>query len=284
MLRIGDFSRLARVSIKTLRYYDQLGLLAPVQVDANSGYRYYASAQLADVNRILALKELGLTLEQVRELLQSESLSAEQIRGMLLLSQKQAEEQIREQRARIAMIENRLRLMDVTGVLPEFEIVVQEIEPMLVATVRCKVDDYREIGGLLGQIFDYLRSESLDPQGPPLVIYHDGEYHEQDADVEAAVPVRKSTAGNQDIVLRELTGGKMAVVVYQGSYRTLHLAYAAIARWIEHHDYRICGPNREIYLRGPSDRAAPETFITQIQFPVCIDSKESQAWKTPFNP
>ena len=72
MLRIGDFSRLARVTIKTLHHYDEAGLLRPAHVDAQTGYRYYTATQLETLRRILLLKDLGFTLEEIRELLRAE--------------------------------------------------------------------------------------------------------------------------------------------------------------------------------------------------------------------
>jgi DNA-binding transcriptional MerR regulator len=84
MLSIGDFARYGRVSVRMLRHYDTLGLLLPARVDPASGYRFYTAAQLARLNRIVALKDLGFTLDQVRAML-DEQVSAEQLRGMLRL-------------------------------------------------------------------------------------------------------------------------------------------------------------------------------------------------------
>ena len=86
MLKIGDFSKLSLVSVKALRYYDELGLLKPVQVDEFTGYRYYSTSQLTRLNRILALKDLGLALEQIAQLL-DQDLTPDQVRGMLKLKQ-----------------------------------------------------------------------------------------------------------------------------------------------------------------------------------------------------
>src|SRR5215831_18698381 len=134
MIRIGDFSRLARVSVVTLRHYDDLGLLKPARVDPETGYRYYTPDQLPRLNRILALKELGFSLEQVARLSSAE-LPAAQIRGMLVLQRAQLEQQVREQRARLAAVEARLQDIECEGAPPAFDIVVRPVEPQLVASI-----------------------------------------------------------------------------------------------------------------------------------------------------
>src|ERR1700694_3877511 len=104
MFKIGDFSKLSMVSVKALRYYDELGLLRPERVDEFTGYRYYAAGQLTRLNRILVLKDLGLSLQQIALLLDQE-LSADQIRGMLRLKQSELRQQIDDGRARLARVD-----------------------------------------------------------------------------------------------------------------------------------------------------------------------------------
>ena len=104
MLKIGDFSNLGRVTVKALRLYDELGLLKPVEVARWTGYRYYAASQLQRLNRIITLKELGFSLEQVAQIL-SESVSTEQIRCMLRLKRAEVQQQVESNKARLAQIE-----------------------------------------------------------------------------------------------------------------------------------------------------------------------------------
>src|SRR5690242_1758551 len=110
MLRIGDFSRLAHVTIITLRHYDQVGLLKPVEVDFFTGYRYYSVAQLPRLNRILILKDMGFNLEQIGLML-DENLPVEQFVGMLRLKRAEVERQVAAEQTRLAQIEARLRLI-----------------------------------------------------------------------------------------------------------------------------------------------------------------------------
>ncbi|MDL1909078.1 MerR family transcriptional regulator [Chloroflexi bacterium CFX6] len=104
MIRIGDFSKLSRVPVKTLRYYDEMGLLEPVEVDPFTGYRLYEYSQLSTLNRILALKDLGFSLEEIGRLL-DDGLSVEQMRGMLRLRETEARQRVREEAERLERIE-----------------------------------------------------------------------------------------------------------------------------------------------------------------------------------
>src|SRR5690349_14707171 len=104
MLRISEFSRLTRIPAKTLRYYDDIGLFCPAQVGGFTGYRYYSVNQLPRLNRILALKELGLSLEQIKDMVDN-NLTPEQIRGMLRLKQAELQQQIQQEQTRLLYVE-----------------------------------------------------------------------------------------------------------------------------------------------------------------------------------
>src|SRR5512136_705220 len=132
MIKIGDFSKLSFVSVRTLRYYEEMGLLKPVEVDRFTGYRYYSFDQLPRLNRILALKDLGFSLEQIAQLL-DEGLPPDQIRGMLRMRQTEMRQQAEEERARLARVEARLRQIEQEGKMPTHEVVIKKIEPQLVA-------------------------------------------------------------------------------------------------------------------------------------------------------
>ena len=129
MFKIGDFSKLSRVPVKTLRYYDEIGLLPPEQVDQYTGYRYYSAHQLERLNRILALKDLGLSLEQIRQML-VQSLPADQIRGMLRLKQAELAEEISDNQARLARVEARLRQIEQENGMPDYEVTIKKLPPI----------------------------------------------------------------------------------------------------------------------------------------------------------
>src|SRR6266851_5683842 len=135
MLKIGEFSRLSQVTVKTLHHYDEIGLLKPSHVDPVSDYRYYTLDQLPRLHRIMALKALGLSLEEVAQLL-LEDLPPEQIRGMLRLKQTEAQRRVHEEQARLAQIEFRLRQIEMAGMMQSVDIVIKRIEPFFALTLR----------------------------------------------------------------------------------------------------------------------------------------------------
>src|ERR1051325_3753556 len=124
MFRIGEFSQIARVSGRLLRYYDNIGLLRPDRTDPARGYRYYSAQQLPRLNRILALKDLGLSLDQIAKLI-DEKISAQEIRGMLMLKKAEIEQSLHEETTRLRHIESRLKQIEEQGSLADYDVVIK---------------------------------------------------------------------------------------------------------------------------------------------------------------
>ncbi len=271
MFKIGDFSRLCQLSVKTLRYYDEIGLLKPVEVDRFTGYRYYSADQLPRLNRILALKDLGLSLEQIAQLL-NDKLTAERIRGMLRLKRAEAQERVQEEQARLARVEARLSQIEQEGKMPEYEVVIKKVPPSRVASIRDTIPAYSQQGPLWGEVYAYLGQQRAQFNGPCLAIYHDPEYTECDVDVEVCQPIAGSASGNARVKVRELPAVEtMASVVHKGPFNTINGAYDALMTWVQANGYRIAGANLEIYLQtgsGGQVRQDDPSYVTEIQFPV----------------
>ena len=267
MLKIGDFSRLSFVSIKTLRYYDEFGLLAPVRVDESTGYRYYTADQAPRLNRILALKDLGLSLEEIKRLL-DENLTGEQIRGIFQLKKFEAQERVNEDLARLARVEARLRQIEKEGKMPMYDVTLKKIPAQQVAAVRKVVPNYGALGLLYGELFSAVGQYGLRPMGPTLAIYHDPEFKEKDPDLEAAIPAAGSLPAGGPVQIRELAAAEMACVIYRGAYEGIGEGYSAAMAWLEPNGYKIAGPVREVYLHSPGDTQDPSEYVTEIQVPV----------------
>jgi effector-binding domain-containing protein len=269
MIRIGDYSKLSQVSIKTLRYYDEMGLFKPINVDRFTGFRYYSASQLPRLNRILALKDLGLSLDQIAQVL-DEGVSPEQLHGMLRLKRAELQQHIAGEQARLARIEARLNTIDLEDIMPDYDIVIKQIEPQLVAGVRDTLSSYPEVGRLFEEVDGYLARYGVN--GLDLVgaaIWHDDEYRTSDIDGEAVVYLKQSIPVGERVKVYELPATTMASVVHKGAYNRLNQAYEAIGRWIEANNYKFIGPNREIYLYCTQPiRQDDDSFVTEIQFPI----------------
>ncbi|MEW5938577.1 MAG: MerR family transcriptional regulator [Chloroflexota bacterium] len=269
MIRIGDFSKLSRIPVKTLRYYDEVGLLAPVHVDNFTGYRFYDYGQAARLNRILALKDLGFSLEQIRELLDA-GLSAEKMRGMLILRESEIRQRVREEAERLARVEARLRQIEQENAMSKYDVVVKHIEAIKVASVRGVVPTPPEQGSLWGELEGALASQRVKAGDPCFSLYHDEEYKERDWDIEVCAPITGTVRETERLKARELPEAPtMACVVHHGPFVTIGEAYDALLKWVSENGYRVTGPAREVYLKSPKggSQTDPDT-VTEIQFPV----------------
>ncbi|MGD2157660.1 MAG: MerR family transcriptional regulator [Anaerolineales bacterium] len=269
MIRIGDFSKLSRVTVKTLRYYDEVGLLKPAHVDNFTGYRHYTYEQLPRLNRILALKDLGFSLEEIGQLL-AEDLAAKQMRGMLKLRQSEIKRRVQDERERLARVEVRLRQIEQEDVMSKYIVVIKSVEPLKVAALRGIVPTPPDQGRLWNELESYLARQHVQPAGPCLSLYHDEEYKEVDWDIEVCEPIEGDLPETERVKVRQLADTKtMACVVHQGPFITISEAYEALIKWIGENGYQIVGPGREVYLREAKegDQNDPDT-LTEVQFPV----------------
>ena len=267
MLKIGDFAKLTRLSVQTLRYYDDLGLLKPVEVDRYTGYRYYAYDQLTRLNRILALKDLGLSLEQVARLL-AEDLPPSQLRGMLRLKKAELHEHVQEELAKLERVEARLRQIEQENTMPTYDIVLKKVDPILVAGVRDIIPAYPQQGHLWNELETYLDQQKAARAGACFTVYH---ADEPQIDAEVCEPLGGLTPESSRVKVHTLPSVELAAsVVHHGPFTSISEAYQAIGKWIETNGYRCIGAVREIYLQPPrqaGDQADPST-VTEIQFPV----------------
>lgn len=270
MYRIGEFSKITRLPVSALRYYSDCGLLPPAAIDPGTGYRYYSASQLPQLNRVLALKDLGLSLEEIGSLLDSE-LPASELRGMLRLKRAEISQTVVEQQERLNRVEARLRMIESEGKMPEQEVVLKTLDPVHVLSLREVVDSPAKIGMLISDGFAGLMPAGVMPTGPCFALYHDPEFKPDEIDVEIAFPVgdevtmSPNTPGGRSFLERTVPGGKAAVTVHHGSYDTVDQAYGLIGNWIAENGLQFAGPPQEAYLSPPDDPSGP---VTEIRFPV----------------
>ena len=267
MFKIGEFSKLVQVSVPTLRYYDQVGLLKPVEIDRFTGYRYYSASQLPRLHRILALKGLGFSLEQIGAVL-DEGLTPEQMRGMLRLREAQIRQQLSDAHSQLVEVERRLRQIEREVSLATYDVLLKQVEPQLVALIRAILPVHNAITPLYEEVYEALGA-CASTCGPTLAIWYDEEFREQDVDGAAAFTLRSRVPERGRMQVHELPAATVAATVHQGSYNTLIDAHEAILKWIEVNGYRPAGPSREIYLYNvmPIDHDDP-SYITEVQYAV----------------
>lgn len=278
MFQIGEFSKLGQVSPRMLRHYDQLGLLKPGQVDKWTGYRYYTLDQLAQLHRIIALKEMGLTLEQIGDLLKTGDLNPDRLRGMLTLARAQIERDILENQARLHRVEVRLQQIEKDGPSP-YEIAVKPIPAQTIAAIREIVPHVSDMSAycdtIYPELYAVLRSLGITPLQPEITLYHQDEYAETDLDVEFAIAVHpkhlKAPPAHNRLHFRELPAHPTAAaLIYEGPFADMLDAVLTLVQWVAMNGHTFDGPMRELHLSGPAhDADDGDTIpVTELQIPI----------------
>ncbi|MGV9213381.1 MerR family transcriptional regulator [Micromonospora sp. RB23] len=272
MFTIGDFARLGRVSVRMLRHYDSIGLLRPATVDPHTGYRFYRAAQLRRLNRVIALKDLGLTLEQVRAIV-DEAVDTAELRGMLRLRRSELAARLAADTARLAAVEARLRMIESEGQMTSQDVVLKKIPPVRVAELTAVAPSYQSqdigpvIQPLYPELFRRLDAAGITPNGPAIAWYEPADDEGEAVVVHAGVSVAGGVAAVPDVTVRDLPAvGTAATIVHHGSMDDADRSVQALARWIEDNGYRPDGFAREVYLEYCQE--APEQGVTELQLAV----------------
>jgi DNA-binding transcriptional MerR regulator len=271
MLNIGAFARLGQVSPRMLRHYDELGLLEPEQVDAASGYRLYSVYQLSRLHRIVALRDMGFTLEQIREVL-AENPPVDQLRGMLRLRRAQLAQTVGEEQERLRRVEAHVRALERTETVEVQDIVIKRTQPVRVAQAVAGGLAHADIGAafgrLLPEVVAHLESVGAKP-GISVACYEDegGTAVEGDIVLHAGFDV-----GEQDVPDSErvrvvvLPIVEVASSIYRGGDDGIVPAWEALVRWIEDSGYRLIGDCRELYHEWHDDD--PSRNVMELQQPI----------------
>ncbi|GAA0391782.1 MerR family transcriptional regulator [Acrocarpospora corrugata] len=265
MFSIGDFARIGRVSIRMLRHYDTVGLLRPARVDPVTGYRYYQAAQLARLNRLIALKDLGFTLQQVAGVL-DDKVSVDELHGMLRLRQAELEDQVVRDRARLAGVEARIRIIEREGVMPA-DVIVKSVPAVRLAELSGVAESYETehispvIQPLYPELMDRLEKAGVTMVGPGIAYY---EVVPDGILVHAGAPVSVEPNAGYDFDVVDLPALELvATFLHHGSMDDVDSSVQQLARWVEDNGYRSVGFMREVYLEyGKGD---PSTWVTELQ-------------------
>jgi DNA-binding transcriptional MerR regulator len=268
VIKIGDFARLCQVSIVTLRHYDDIGLLKPIKVDNATGYRYYSVSQLPRLNRIIALKDLGFSLEQIDQVLNG--LTLEQLRGMLKMKHAEVEQELAVEQARLNRIEARLRQIELEDSMPNYDVVLKTVPPTLIVSCKVTIPTNDQVpqylGMAYGKTWDYLKQNGAKDTGPSLALWHQpAEVHAGEV-AEAAVPIDRMLPGTDDVKVYELPKTQVASAVHHGAFENFQAVHTALLKWIEANNYHIVGPYREIYINHDPNNMAEAA--TEIQYPI----------------
>jgi len=261
---IGDFSKITGLTVKTLRFYHEQGLLTPTSVDEETSYRYYDRSKIETARIIARLRSLDFTLEEIREILKSAGDDAdlreimERQKAVLDSRIRRSREIVRSLRQFLTQKEEMRRTMAQASFLIEHKVA----EPIRIAGIRTK-GRYADCGAAFARIGKRFGRSIC---GKPMLLHYDTEFREDDADYEACMPVRAGKPSD-GISVRELPGGHCISLLHQGPYDQLGRAYARILDHIRGEGLEVLLPTREIYHKGPGMifRGNPNSYLTEIQ-------------------
>lgn len=263
LYKIGMFSQINRLSIKALRYYDEVDLLKPEYVDESNGYRYYTSAQLPQLHKILALRDMDFSIQEIKEI-QEGACEKE----MLMKKKHRILKNIAKESEKLAKVEGYLSGSSFKN---DYKFIMKSIPEVTIASMKLQLNSYDELFYRMPEMGLEMEKAGCSCQEPEycFTIYYDGGYRESDITAEICEAVNEKKEDQEHVKFRVLSSVDLAIcVLHKGPYDTLSLAYKAIVEFMEESGYEIVGEQRESYIDGIWNKDSEEDWLTEIQFPV----------------
>lgn len=266
MYRIGMFSKLGRVTIKTLRHYDEVGLLVPAHVDDENSYRYYTSDQLLKLGEIMALRQMGFSISEVTAIV-----SGHNIAGIFEQRKAELENEVQDVTGQLFRLNHYIQEQK-EGHKMNYQAVIKEIPAFMVYSARYTLPNYEALNEIMPALGE--KVERLNPNikcvepGYCFNVYLDGEYRDANINVEICEAVTTRGKDAEGIVFKEMPAVKVVSVLHRGAYEKIGAAYAYAVKWVEQNGYQIADNVRESYIDGIWNKDGVEDWLTEIQVPV----------------
>ncbi len=270
MLSIGEFSKICKVSTKTLRYYAEIGLILPNQINPENGYRYYSIEQLETMLFINRLKEYHFSLEEIKVILDSDELHEEKLYTELVRKKKAIQKQAQELEKNLDKLNHDILNLkqgkSIMSYLDDIDVQLVEVPMMNLLSIRKMVQENEfseEYGYCFGKLLQQIDDDKLTIFAPPMVMFHSEEFSPFGFDTEFAIPVKESVMGT-----KSFRPGLCLKTVVKGSYSNLSAVYAMQLKWAEKEGYQNTDALFEVYLTDPSQVAHESDLITEVYYPV----------------
>jgi DNA-binding transcriptional MerR regulator len=269
MLKIGDFSKLSRISIRMLRHYDEIGLLVPKTTDSFTSYRYYGEDQLPVASRITALKDMGFGLSTIGEILKSYD-NPQALADFLAIKQAEVLAEAEETGRRLLLLDTAIKRLRKDDTAMNYNVILKNLPERYVASVRKVIPSYNQEGIL----WNLMMTETAPLQMQladnccSLAIFHDEGYKENDVDVEIQITVKGSYPDTEHVVFKTTPVVEIASATYKGSYEQLTAVNRAVANWVNDNDFEFNGAMFCIYHVSPAQTQNPAELVTEVCYPV----------------
>lgn len=265
MLRIGEFSKMSKTPITALRYYDEIGLLKPEQTDSFTGYRFYTTDQLFALHRIQSLRQLGLSIDEIRLVLSGQHQSK-----ILQKRRQELLDELKERQDQLSRIDFLLQFKEDSPM--SYVATIKELPACIVYSKRFTAPNYDSFFQLIPAIGEQVTRKYPDLKcaAPEYCynVYLDGEYRERDIHVEWCEAVTEKKPDFDDIIFKKVEPVTAVSVMHKGPYSTLSEAYAFTLKWIEQNGYQVSGFTRESHIDGIWNKENEADWLTELQFPV----------------
>lgn len=270
VLSIGEFSNICKVSTKTLRYYAEIGLLEPSEVNPENGYRYYSIEQLKTMLFINRLKSYSFSLDEIKKILHTEEAQKDNLYLAFIQKKKEIEKKIRSFNHILTQLEDDIFTIQhgksIMSYIDNIDVQLVDVPKMYLLSIRknVKVDDYpAEYRTCYGKLFKRIAVDKLTMCGEPMVLFHSSEYSPIGLDTEFAIPIRECVTGTRDFSPR-----LCVKTVVKGSYSQLPSVYTKQIEWAEKEGYQCVDALFEVYLTDPSQITDEKDNITEVYYPV----------------
>ena len=270
MLSIGEFSNICKVSAKTLRYYAEIGLLEPSEVNSDNGYRYYTIEQLEKMLFINRLKAYSFSLDEIKTILQLEEIQDDNLYLAFIHKKKEIEKQLHNYRKLLTQLEDDISAIEqgksIMSYMDKIDVRLVDVPKMYLLSIRkmVQVEDYpTEYIKCYEKLFKRIATDKLTMTGSPMVLFHSAEYSPAGLDTEFAIPVQEYATGTRDFC-----PGLCLKTVVQGAYSELPSVYTKQIEWAEKEGYQNTDALFEVYITDPSQIASVKDNITEVYYPV----------------
>lgn len=269
MLKIGDFSKLSRISVRMLRHYDEQNLLKPKEIDKYTGYRYYAPSQLTQAARINMLREMSFGVGAIKQIIEAYN-CPDKLNRFLQIKQEELNESLQQTKNRIQLINTAIKQLERNEKIMQYNVIVKEIPKRYVASVRQILPQYDKEGVLWGLLGEETAKMNLKvaQQCDSLAVFHDKEHKEKDVDVEIQITVEGEYTDTPNVKFKTVDSVLVAAAVFEGDYSQFSAVNEAIVSWIEENDYMFAGPSFSIYHVSPATAKSSDDLVTEFCFPI----------------
>ncbi|NLZ45067.1 MAG: MerR family transcriptional regulator [Clostridiales bacterium] len=269
MLKIGNFSKLSRISIRMLRHYDELGLLKPITVDNFTGYRFYDESQLLDAARIQVLKSMGFSISEILLVIQKYT-NSQELEHFFLTKRKEIQRQQEQLDEKLCLLSSTIEWLRKDGNIMNYAVNLKTLPERYVASVRKIIPGYEHEGILWGILMSETASLNMKDGDPcyASAIFHDSDFKEQDVDVEVQKTVLGKYTDTENVKFKTEPEVQIASTIFKGGYDQISMVNQTVAKWISGNGYEFDGLAFNIYHVSPHETKNSDEFVTEVCYAV----------------